>query len=34
MMRQTNYLEKQDGQRKVLHEHTSAAPGWDGTIDQ
>lgn len=34
MMRQTNYLERQDGAWKVLHEHTSAAAGWDGTIDE
>ena len=34
MMRQTNYLEKQNGAWKVLHEHTSAAADWDGTIDE
>lgn len=34
MMRQTNYLEKQNGEWKVLHEHTSAAADWDGTIDE
>ncbi|MBQ6502428.1 MAG: nuclear transport factor 2 family protein [Flexilinea sp.] len=34
MMRQTNYLEKQKGEWKVLHEHTSMAAGWDGTIDE
>ncbi|MBQ9000687.1 MAG: nuclear transport factor 2 family protein [Eggerthellaceae bacterium] len=34
MMRQTNYLEKVGGQWKVLHEHTSAAADWDGTIDE
>lgn len=34
MMRQTNYLEKHGGEWKVLHEHTSAAAGWDGTIDE
>ena len=33
MMRQTNYLEKQNGEWKVLHEHTSMAADWDGTID-
>lgn len=33
LMRQTNYLEKQDGAWKVLHEHTSMAAGWDGTIE-
>ena len=32
MMRQTDYLEKQDGDWKVLHEHTSQASCWDGTI--
>ena len=34
MMRQTNYLEKQSGKWKVLHEHTSAADNWDGAIDE
>ena len=34
MMRQTDYMEKQDGQWKVLHEHTSMAQGWDGKIDE
>ena len=34
MMRQTDYLEKRDGEWKVLHEHTSAAQNWDGTIDE
>ncbi|MBR1881823.1 MAG: nuclear transport factor 2 family protein [Muribaculaceae bacterium] len=34
MMRQTNHLEKVNGTWKVLHEHTSAAAGWDGTIDE
>ena len=34
MMRQTDYLEKRDGKWKVLHEHTSAAQNWDGTIDE
>lgn len=34
MMRQTNYLEKQGGEWKVLHGYTSAAPDWDGTIDE
>ena len=34
MMRQTNYLEKQNGEWKVLHEHTSMAADWDGTIDE
>ena len=34
MMRQTDYLEKQDGKWKVLHEHTSAAQDWDGKIDE
>lgn len=34
MMRQTDYLEKQNGTWKVLHEHTSMAQGWDGTIDE
>lgn len=33
MMRQTDYLEKHNGEWKVLHEHTSAAQGWDGKID-
>lgn len=32
MMRQTDYFEKQNGEWKVLHEHTSMADGWDGTI--
>lgn len=32
MMRQTDYLEKQDGDWKVLHEHTSMSESWDGTI--
>ena len=34
MMRQTDYLEKQNGEWKVLHEHTSAADGWDGVIEE
>ena len=34
MMRQTDYFEKQNGKWKVLHEHTSMADGWDGTIDE
>ena len=34
MMRQTNYLEKHNGEWKVLHEHTSAAADWDGRIDE
>lgn len=34
MMRQTDYLEKRDGDWKVLHEHTSAAQNWDGRIDE
>lgn len=34
MMRQTDYLEKQDGKWRVLHEHTSMAQGWDGQIDE
>lgn len=34
MMRQTDYLEKQQGQWKVLHEHTSMSQGWDGTKDE
>ena len=34
MMRQTDYLEKQSGEWKVLHEHTSAAQNWDGKIDE
>ena len=34
MMRQTDYLEKRDGEWKVLHEHTSAAQDWDGKIDE
>ena len=34
MMRQTDYLEKIGGEWKVLHEHTSAAQNWDGTIDE
>ncbi len=34
MMRQTDYLEKRNGKWKVLHEHTSAAQDWDGTIDE
>lgn len=32
MMRQTDYLEKRDGEWKVLHEHTSMSDGWDGKI--
>lgn len=32
MMRQTDYLEKQNGEWKILHEHTSMADGWDGKI--
>ena len=32
MMRQTDYLEKINGEWKVLHEHTSAASDWDGKI--
>ena len=32
MMRQTDYFEKQNGEWKLLHEHTSMADGWDGTI--
>lgn len=34
MMRQTNYLEKINGEWKVLHEHTSMAADWDGTIEE
>ena len=34
MMRQTDYLEKRDGEWKVLHEHTSTAQDWDGKIDE
>ena len=34
IMRQTDYLEKQDGAWKVLHEHTSNVQGWDGKIDE
>ena len=34
MMRQTDYLEKHNGEWKVLHEHTSAAQEWDGKIDE
>lgn len=34
IMRQTDYLEKQDGVWKVLHEHTSNVPNWDGKIDE
>ena len=34
MMRQTDYLEKQGSEWKVLHEHTSAAQDWDGKIDE
>lgn len=33
MMRQTDYLEKQNGTWQVLHEHTSMSDGWDGQID-
>lgn len=33
MMCQTDYLEKRDGEWKILHEHTSAADGWDGKIE-
>lgn len=32
IMRQNDYLEKIDGEWKVLHEHTSTADGWDGSI--
>lgn len=32
MMRQTDYFERRNGEWKVLHEHTSMAEGWDGTI--
>ena len=32
MLRQTDYLEKQNGDWKVLHEHTSMSDGWDGRI--
>ena len=34
MMWRTHYLEKQNGAWKVLHEHTSVAADWDGTIDE
>ncbi|MBR2216391.1 MAG: hypothetical protein IJ849_11655 [Selenomonadaceae bacterium] len=34
MMRQTDYLHKEDGAWKVLHEHTSMSDGWDGKIDE
>ncbi|MBQ7422456.1 MAG: nuclear transport factor 2 family protein [Prevotella sp.] len=34
MMRQTDYLEKQESGWKILHEHTSIAQGWDGKIDE
>lgn len=34
MMRQTDYFEKQNGEWKVLHEHTSMSDGWDGTIEE
>lgn len=34
MMRQTDYLEKQDGDWRVLHEHTSMSDGWDGKIEE
>lgn len=34
IMRQTDYLEKQEGEWKVLHEHTSNVPNWDGKIDE
>ncbi|MBR1729758.1 MAG: nuclear transport factor 2 family protein [Selenomonadaceae bacterium] len=34
MMRQTDYLEKRNGEWKVLHEHTSAAQDWNGKIDE
>lgn len=34
IMRQTDYLEKQDGAWKVLHEHTSNVPNWDGKIEK
>lgn len=33
MMRQTDVLERLGGAWKVVHEHTSAAQGWDGRID-
>ena len=33
IMRHTDYLEKQEGAWKVLHEHTSNVPIWDGKID-
>lgn len=32
MMRQTDYLEKRNDEWKIMHEHTSMADGWDGTI--
>lgn len=34
IVRQTDYLEKQDGQWRVLHEHSFMAQGWDGRIDE
>ena len=34
MMRQTDYFENRNGEGKVLHEHTSAADGWDGKIEE
>ena len=33
MMRQTDYLERQGGAWKALHEHTSMSQGRDGKID-
>jgi ketosteroid isomerase-like protein len=34
LLRQTNCFERQNGEWKVIHEHTSkpAGPGWDGKI--
>ena len=34
MMRQTDYLEKRNGEWKIIHEHTSMANGWNGVIEE
>ena len=34
MMRQTDYLEKRNGEWKIIHEHTSMADGWNGKIEE
>ncbi|MBR1733932.1 MAG: hypothetical protein IJ730_00535 [Alphaproteobacteria bacterium] len=32
IMRQSDYLGRREGVWKVLHEHTSNVPGWNGHI--